>query len=115
MLPVFLAAALAAVPPAADPVTGAPTLSARVSDPKVIRAAVDAALIQDVPANPANSADSTVLRGTGAAYAGFARTVAEARVPDCLHPDGLKNQFTPISGVYAIPFVFIAKLRGKCN
>jgi len=40
----------------------------------------------------------------------------EARVPDCLHPDGLKRQPTFfLSGLFALPFVAVAKLRGKCN
>jgi len=53
-------------------------------------------------------------------YEHFAAAFSEAKVPDCLHPDGLKRQPTnlgPIGvvGVYALPFVAIAKLRGKCN
>lgn len=53
-------------------------------------------------------------------YEQFAAAFSEAKVPDCLHPDGLKRQPTnlgPIGvvGVYALPFVAIAKLRGKCN
>jgi hypothetical protein len=115
MLSVLLAAALTAPPaPAADPLAGPSTLSARVSDPKVIRAAVDAALIQEEPAAHPNGA-GTVLRGSGAPYDGLARTFSEARVPDCLHADALKNQFTPVGGIYALPFVLLAKLRGKCN
>ncbi|HEY0588126.1 MAG TPA: hypothetical protein VGD52_18465 [Pseudoduganella sp.] len=44
----------------------------------------------------------------------------EAEVPDCLHSEGLKRQppvilFIPVSGVLALPFVGIAKLRGKCK
>ncbi|HEU4843770.1 MAG TPA: hypothetical protein VFT05_05865 [Burkholderiaceae bacterium] len=40
----------------------------------------------------------------------------EAKVPDCLHPDGLKNQPTFfLAGLLALPFVAVAKLRGKCN
>ena len=40
----------------------------------------------------------------------------EAKVPDCLHPDGLKLQPTSIFvGLLALPFVAVAKLRGKCN
>jgi len=44
----------------------------------------------------------------------------EAEVPDCLHSEGLKRQppvvlFIPISGYLALPFVGIAKLRGKCK
>lgn len=53
-------------------------------------------------------------------YEQFAAAFSEAKVPDCLHPDGLKRQPTnlgPIGvvGMYALPFVAIAKLRGKCN
>ena len=53
-------------------------------------------------------------------YEQFAAVFAEAKVPDCLHADGLKRQPTgigplAIGGVYALPFVAIAKLRGKCN
>jgi len=44
----------------------------------------------------------------------------EAEVPDCLHSEGLKRQppvilFIPVSGYLALPFVGIAKLRGKCK
>lgn len=55
----------------------------------------------------------------------FSIAFEEARVPDCLHPDGLKRQptgfllggfmYVGVSGVNALPFVAIAKLRCKCN
>ena len=117
MVSILLAAALTTAPvntARAD----RPTLSMRVRDPKVIRAAVDAALVDDAPGSTAAMASryatgDTILRG--AAYEDFARTMADARVPDCLHPDGLKRQFVPIGGIYSAPFVLIAKLRGKCN
>lgn len=53
-------------------------------------------------------------------YQRFGAEFAEARVPDCLHPDGLKRQppvigFIGFSGLLAAPFVVLAKLRGKCN
>lgn len=53
-------------------------------------------------------------------YEHFAAAFAEAKVPDCLRPDGLSRQPTNIGpigvvGVYALPFVAIARLRGKCN
>ena len=53
-------------------------------------------------------------------YEQFAAAFSEAKVPDCLHPDGLKRQPTSLGpvgvvGVYALPFVAIARLRGKCN
>ncbi|HJV01300.1 MAG TPA: hypothetical protein VJ752_12170 [Burkholderiaceae bacterium] len=40
----------------------------------------------------------------------------QARIPSCLHPDGLKFQPTFIFvGLLALPFVAVAKLRGKCD
>ena len=44
----------------------------------------------------------------------------EAAVPDCLHSEGLKRQptgFGPLAltGFYALPFIAVAKLRGKCK
>src|SRR5471032_936425 len=53
-------------------------------------------------------------------YEKFAAAFSEAKVPDCLHEDGLKRQPTNIGpiglgGILALPFVAVAKLRGKCN
>ena len=50
----------------------------------------------------------------------FARQVDEATVPDCLHADRLKRQPTGIGpfrlgGLLALPFVAVAKVRGKCQ
>ena len=40
----------------------------------------------------------------------------EAKVPDCLHSEGLKRQPTFfLTGFLALPFIPIAMLRGKCN
>ena len=51
-----------------------------------------------------------------AAYEQFGREFHEAKVPDCLHPDGLKRQPTFfLSGLLALPFVAVAKMRGKCR
>lgn len=39
----------------------------------------------------------------------------EAKVPDCLHSDGLKRQPTfLLAGYLALPFIAVAKVRGKC-
>ncbi|MYM74402.1 hypothetical protein GTP56_19705 [Duganella sp. FT134W] len=40
----------------------------------------------------------------------------EAKVPDCLHSEGLKRQPTFfLSGYLALPFIAVAALRGVCN
>jgi hypothetical protein len=40
----------------------------------------------------------------------------EAKVPDCLHSEGLKRQPTFfLMGYLALPFIPIAALRGVCN
>ncbi|NVM75302.1 hypothetical protein FHW83_001082 [Duganella sp. SG902] len=39
----------------------------------------------------------------------------EAKVPDCLHSDGLKRQPTfLLTGYLALPVIAVAKVRGKC-
>ena len=85
-----------------------------------IRAAVRDVLAEEraKEAEYARRHEADTLRGD--VYQRFAADFAEARVPDCLHPDGLKRQPTGIgpiqlSGLLALPFVAIAKLRGKCN
>ena len=50
----------------------------------------------------------------------FERQLDEGTVPDCLHSDGLKRQPTGIGpfrlgGLLALPFVAVAKVRGKCQ
>lgn len=52
-------------------------------------------------------------------YQRFSNEFHEAKVPYCLHPDGLKRQPTNIGpinfvGLYAAPFVLLAKLGAKC-
>ncbi|MES2257719.1 MAG: hypothetical protein V4724_04335 [Pseudomonadota bacterium] len=66
---------------------------------------------QSAPQGPALSAGKT-----DALTAAF----ADAKVPDCLHAEGLKRQPTSIGpigvgGFLALPFVAVAKLRGKCQ
>jgi len=49
-------------------------------------------------------------------YDSFARQVDDATVPDCLHADGLKRQPTFfLQGLLALPFIAVAKVRGKCQ
>lgn len=49
-------------------------------------------------------------------YENFARDFSEAKVPDCLHSEGLKRQPTFfLTGVLALPFIVVAAVRGKCH
>jgi hypothetical protein len=98
-----------------SPVPPAP-LRARINDPAVIRAAVQEA-IDNTSAKDAGG-QGGVLSATGNQT--FARSFEDARVPDCLHPDAMKNQppkIGPIGigGIYALPFWISAIVRGKCN
>ena len=118
MLFFLFAAALATLPATfSDPVTGRPsTLRARVSDPATIRAAVKQAIASTPDA--AREHENAAL--SGASYPGFVRAVDDARIPDCLHPDALKHQPAKIGpvdigGIYALPFLAAAILRGKCK
>lgn len=109
------AAAVTALPLPADPLAPAASLSARITDPAVIRAAVKEA-VASAPA--AENRKESALSGD--AYRGFAEAVDEGRVPDCLHPDALKHQPAKlgpfdVGGIYALPFLAAAILRGKCN
>ena len=46
----------------------------------------------------------------------FAGDFANARLPDCLHAEGLRNQPTFfLNGVLALPFIAVARLRGVCR
>lgn len=80
------------------------------------RDAIRAAVRDTVAERPDNPRlhEADTLRATR--YETFARKFDEAAVPDCLHADGLKRQPTFfISGIYALPFVLVAKLRGVCQ
>lgn len=51
----------------------------------------------------------------GDKYESFAVQFADAKVPGCLRPDGLKRQSTLIfRELLALPFIVVAKVRGKC-
>jgi hypothetical protein len=109
---------------AADPATPrlAPDAAAtpargRVTDPDVIARAVRETLAETPPAS--RRPDGGALRADAASEQ-FGRQFDEARVPGCLRPDGLRlqpPQIGPIGvgGLLALPFLAVAKLRGKCN
>lgn len=70
-----------------------------------------AELPEAAPTRP--ETDAAVL--SGANHAAFARQFEEAKVPYCLHADGLKRQSTFfLNGYIALPFIVVARARGKC-
>lgn len=81
---------------------------------EAIKLAVRATLEEQAAAEPARRHEADTLRGDK--YEQFAADFAAARVPDCLRSEGLKRQPTFfLAGLLALPFVAVAKLRGKCN
>jgi hypothetical protein len=83
-----------------------------VLDKATIQAAVRAVL-DEQPAIP-RLHEADTLRANQ--YDRFARQVEEATVPDCLHSEGLKRQPTFfLGGLLALPFIAVAKVRGKCQ
>lgn len=81
-------------------------------DEDAIRKAVRETL--DENPDPPRLHDAGTLRANR--YDIFARQVDDAIVPDCLHPDGLERQNTfHLAGLLALPFVAVAKVRGKCR
>ena len=81
-------------------------------DKDTIRAAVAATPAEPNPYPRRHEADTLSVTP----HEGFARDFARARLPDCLHSEGLRNQPTFfLNGVLALPFVAVAKLRGVCR
>ena len=79
---------------------------------ELIRDAVRETLAEPVAYPRRHEVDT--IRGNS--YSAFSQEFSQARVPDCLHSDGLKRQTTLIfGGILALPFIAVAKLRGVCN
>ena len=97
-------------PAAAQPVAASTPLRARLTRDLIGQAVRDTLDEQAVPV-------ASQGRALGAdPYREFARKIEEATVPHCLHPDGLKRQPTYLlTGLLALSYVPIAKLRGKCK
>lgn len=105
-----LAAPAAAPAQDAQPPATSPTLRNRISD-DAIRKAIKATL-DETWENPRRRENDTI---SATPYETFGRDFSEAKVPDCLHSEGLKRQPTFfLGGLLALPFVAVAKIRGKC-
>jgi hypothetical protein len=107
-----------------------------IDDAVIDRAAIDHAVIERavravLAEKAARDGDAQANRVASAAagrfgnaapgkYTVFAAMVEQARLPDCLHAEGLRNQPTGIGpfvlgGYLALPFIAVAKLRGVCR
>jgi hypothetical protein len=81
-------------------------------DREAIRRAIGETLTE-AEANPRRYEADTI---SATRYETFSKEFNEAKVPGCLRPDGLKRQPTIfLSGVLALPFIAVAKVRGKCR
>jgi hypothetical protein len=106
------AAAAAAQEPLPKESTQAPVKQTALPSEDAIRAAVRETLAEH-PDNP-RLHEADTYRASH--YDIFERKVDEATVPDCLHEDGLKRQPTFfLGGLLALPFIAVAKVRGKCQ
>jgi hypothetical protein len=100
-VPAHPAPALATTPPVMFPLTD-----------KVISDAVRETL-SEAPDN-ARRYEADTIRGNS--YDEFSHQFSEARLPDCLHSEGLQRQPTFfLGGLLALPFIAVAKLRGVCR
>ena len=81
-------------------------------DRDAIRAAIAATAVERDPYPRRHEVDTLSVRPVEK----FSKDFADARLPDCLHSDGLKNQPTFfMTGFLALPFIAVAKLRGVCR
>ena len=81
-------------------------------DKDTIRAAIAATPAEPDPTPRRHEADTM----SATPRENFAKEFASARLPDCLHSEGLKNQPTFfLNGFIALPFIAVAKLRGVCR
>lgn len=124
---VVVSADWAAPPPPAAPVAAAPVSKSPpaipLTDP-VIKQAVSATLAEnpDRESTPANRQTALLAPEFSANRQNeeFGKQFAYAKIPYCLGNGGLKFQPPAIGpivfgGLLAIPFVVVAKIRGKCK
>jgi hypothetical protein len=82
------------------------------ADPVVRKAVAEAIAAEPPPPPLLQSAPAFSVVKSDIMTAAF----IEAKVPDCLHSEGLKRQPTFFLGGYlALPFIAVAALRGVCN
>lgn len=85
--------------------------------PPALEQAIRTALSETAEAAEAadgpQATSASTFKGDG--LRAFERGFKEAKVPYCLHGDGLKRQPTFfLTGYVALPFIFVARARSKC-
>lgn len=124
-VPVASAAAGAAAGAASDTAAGPTTVEAIPEtvphDALPLRARLDRDAIRAAIADLPEETEPTPRRHeadtlNATPFEGFSREFGKARLPVCLHAEGLRNQPTFfLNGWIALPFVAVAKLRGVCR
>lgn len=109
-------------PVPAPPPKPAPAAPAVELTDQRIKEAVAAAIAAapDKDSAPANRLGLRAPTLSADEYKKFAEGFANAKVPYCLGPDGLKLQPPKIgaigfSGLFALPFLLVVAARGKCK
>lgn len=89
-------------------------------DVKALQGRLDPQLLKIVAETQKSDTPAPTLTESAPAYRSIHSDIMtaafnEAQVPDCLHAEGLKRQPTFfLMGYLALPFIAVAKLRGKC-
>ncbi len=130
-MPLLIAASILTMQLMAAPASAAASVPspAKVADdwsaaPPPSRAAIAKAVRDTIAEDKAKQAavprrhELDSLRGDK--YDTFAEQFDDAAVPSCLGPNALKRQpprigFLGVGGLLALPFVVLAKVRGKCK
>ncbi|MFC5461960.1 hypothetical protein [Massilia niabensis] len=107
----------ALAPPGPQAAPAGETLPLRVRlDRDAIRAAIAGLPEEKDPDSRRHQTDLLNDTLSATPLKGFSHDFAKARLPVCLHSEGLRNQPTFfLSGWIALPFVAVAKLRGVCR
>jgi len=84
----------------------------------MIKQAVRETIAEDPRPLPISTRDA--FSGGPSAQAQMSAAFDAAKVPDCLHGDALKHQPATlgpfnVGGIYSLPWVIAAAVRGKCN
>jgi hypothetical protein len=107
------------VQPTVDLSQPAPAATPGVTD-EVIKKAVRETVAENPSPTSVVNPNAGALLASDAISTRMSAAFNEAKVPDCLHDDALRLQPArigpiPVVGLYSLPWLVTAALRGKCN